>query len=223
MSEKYINYPLDKIQALPALEAIRKRPTMYAGPLDDPTLPARLILDGCCAALESAKKGEVSEISILITSDTRAIISDNGPGWSREIREPLAGGNALRLVPVPGTPWPVLMMTMLYACKDAKEEDTEDLCQMGITVVNALSAFAGVTIYDGDEGHHYGFERGNYTGQFSKKSHGILKGTEVHFDLDPTILGEDAKIDVAVLERAAEKYACAYGCTITVEDMRNNE
>ena len=209
MSEKHKDWSLSQIQALPPLQAIRKRPTMYAGPLDEPTLASRLILDGCCAALESAQKGEVSKIRIEILTDSSAVIADDGPGWDTTPRKC-------------GTPWPVLMMTAIYACKMAKEESTEDLCVMGITVANALSSRARVSVTVGEHEYEYNFKEGNFTGQIEVRGDTKVKGTRILFELDTSILVEP-KLDAEYLGSVIEKYSCAYGCHIEVIDLRDED
>jgi DNA gyrase/topoisomerase IV subunit B len=56
MSDKY---SAADIQVLTGLEAIRKRPSMYVGPLDDSTLLSKLVIESCCMAFADAKRGLV--------------------------------------------------------------------------------------------------------------------------------------------------------------------
>jgi DNA gyrase/topoisomerase IV subunit B len=226
-------YDASKIQVLEPLEAIRKRPAMYAGPLDDPTLPSRLILESCCIALESAKKGEVTEISIDILSDNSARVKDNGPGWPTGMAK--CGKN-----------WVYLIMTAIAGCREMKDEADKHLCQMGITVTNALSSWVRVDIwkppvivepdtwldkakslfglYDSykERGSHFqmDFCRGEFEGHLEgTPGYRNKKGTEIYFELDTSILGE-VKLDADYIRETVKKYACAFGCTITVRDHR---
>lgn len=226
-------YDTSKIQMLTVMEAVRKRPAMYAGPLDDPTLASRLIIESCCIALESAKKGETTEISIDILADDCARVKDNGPGWPTGMRK--CGKN-----------WVLLIMTEIAGCREMKAEEDQHLCMMGITITNALSRFARVDIwkppvivepdnwldkarsffglYDSykERGSHfqmdfcYGEFEGHLKGTPGRPN---KKGTEILFELDTSILG-DVKLDADYIRETVKKYACAYGCTITVRDHR---
>jgi DNA gyrase/topoisomerase IV subunit B len=207
MSDK--KYDVSKIQALTALEAIRKRPGMYVGALDDPTLASRLILEGCCASLESAKNDETTEITIEITNDFTATITDNGPGW------PLSREGC-------DIPWPIAMMTRIYACKEAKlDAEAEGFCHMGITVTVALSAISTVTIHRENKRWSATLEYGSYQGYEESCPVNKPSGTELLFVLDTGIL-KDVRIDADYLKEVAAKYSCAYDCDIKVVDHRKS-
>lgn len=198
---------VSKIQCLTALEAIRKRPSMYVGPLDDPTLASRLIIEGCCASLESVVNGEATEITIDIKNDFTAMITDNGPGW------PLSKEGC-------SIPWPVAMMTRIYACKEAKlDADAEGFCQMGITVTVALSAESSVTIHRDNKKWSAFLEYGSYQGYEERGPVNKPTGTELLFVLDTGLL-PDVKLDADYLREIAAKYSCAYDCDIKVVGHR---
>lgn len=206
---------LADIKPLRGNEAIRKRPGMYVGPLEDPTLASRLILEGCCMALDSAKKGEVTEIVIDIKNDFTATIKDNGPGWEMY---KYYGGNYDK-------PWPVVLMTSLFACKEAKlDAEAEGFCQMGIAVTCALSACSSVTIHRDEKQWEGVFKYGEYQGYEERyQVRNLYKntGTELLFVLDTGLI-KNAKLDAGYIKETVKKYACAYDCDIKVVDHRKD-
>jgi DNA gyrase/topoisomerase IV subunit B len=217
-------YNARDIQVLSGCEAIRKRPGMYVGPLDDPTLLSRLVLEGCCIAFADAKAEKVKSIRIEVISDMDVRITDDGPGWPTEMRKG-------------GKPIPVSFFQDLYACRDAKDPEDEGFCKIGISVANALSCFAQIEIrkqteheYFGtvEEHHEFDFTKGeclaHSSAQWSfKKVEGSLypigkTGTSLLFEFDETIL--KGAIDADYLREAVKGFACSLGIDIVVKDDR---
>ena len=128
----------DDIQTIDAMTAIRRRPEMYVGPLNDPAAINTLLTEALCIAVDNATSGCATEIAITIREDGSASVRDNGPGLNVDIVHD--GMTAIEM-----------LLTQLYACRDAKRNKiNESLCGVGIVVTNALSEWLSVeTVQDG--------------------------------------------------------------------------
>lgn len=68
------------IQILPESEAARRRPEMFVGPLQNRLLPNVLLREALCCARDDALLGLCSTVEVMLASDGRARIRDDGPG-----------------------------------------------------------------------------------------------------------------------------------------------
>lgn len=67
-----------KIEVLTAMEAVRRRPAMYVGDMQDPSLPARLLMQALCHAADCAMDGECSRVEIRIDGQDVEVEYDAG-------------------------------------------------------------------------------------------------------------------------------------------------
>ncbi len=67
-----MGYDQGKIQLVTAAEAIRGRPAMFVGPLDDPSLFNRLIQESLCIAADEALSGHARGSASRSTETTRS-------------------------------------------------------------------------------------------------------------------------------------------------------
>lgn len=203
--EKY-NFPnIDSIEVLTGLQAIRRRPSMYIGDLNNPKVLTKLIIESMCLsrALACDEDGSVKHIEVTINGN-EVTISDDGPGVSME-----PSSN-------PSLSFLELLLTVLFACKELKHEKTKDLCDVGIVITNALSEFftAVNTV--------------NYKRYVISYTHGELKagpalsdfpsehnGLTLHFKFDKAIFG-DLKIDKEDVITEIEKMKAATSANITL-------
>lgn len=215
------------IKVLSGCEAIRKRPSMYVGDLDDPTLLSRLVIEGCCVSFADAKRGLVKNITITVIDDMIVSIQDDGPGWDTGVRKG-------------GKPIPVSLMQDIHACRNDKEPEDEGFCKMGISVANALSKYARIDIFKTKDHDFFGsieefceyeFERGEcitaaetssyYSADHTEAAPPDNKeiGTYLLFDFDDSIL-KDGAIDTDFLRQKAEEVASCYDVNMVVKDQR---
>lgn len=61
-----------EIEALEGLEAVRRRPALYLGALDDPLLATRLLLEAFCIARDEAVSGACTRVTIELRENRRA-------------------------------------------------------------------------------------------------------------------------------------------------------
>src|SRR4051794_37757225 len=62
-------YAADVIEVLASPEAIRRRPAMYLGPVDDPLAATRLLRESLCLALDAACCGACTRIDVTLHRD----------------------------------------------------------------------------------------------------------------------------------------------------------
>ncbi|MBZ5709930.1 ATP-binding protein [Nannocystis pusilla] len=73
-------YTADMIQVLSVREAVRKRPGMYIGPLDDGTAPLRLLLEVVANAIRQIQRGRCTRVDVRVEADDFVTVTDDGPG-----------------------------------------------------------------------------------------------------------------------------------------------
>lgn len=172
-----MTFTAEDIEVLSGLEAVRRRPAMYVGPLDDPTVANRLLQEMLCVALDDAASGLCRRLQVRIAFDGVAEIADDGPGWPVEKD---ATGMALA----------ESYMTTLLACRKAKVDASagESLCRAGLAVTNALSERCALTTCrDGWEWRQE-YRQGIATSDFVRTGPAELNGTRLSFRLDATLL-----------------------------------
>lgn len=73
-------YTADMIQVLTLREAVRKRPGMYIGPLDDGMAPLRLLLEVVANAIAQIQLGRCTRVEVRVEADDFVTVVDDGPG-----------------------------------------------------------------------------------------------------------------------------------------------
>ena len=193
-----LNFDGFEIKVLSTMEAIRKRPTMYVGILEDPKLFTKLIIEAMCLSRARAVDGQVTDIIVSLTDNNEVTISDNGCGMSMEPHiKYLSGafGDKSLLEK---------LLTELHACKNIKHDDIQSFCENGIVVVNALSEYFSVT----NKINNLAYIIRYVEGELEKSpyiSHPVThEGLVFNFKFDPKIFGElkvDRKHLIAEIEK----------------------
>jgi DNA gyrase subunit B len=173
-----MGYNAGNIQVLSGNEAIRRRPSMYIGPLDDPTLLNRLIQEALCVAVDEAVSGYCTEIHVEVHPGGQARVRDNGRGLPTK---PTSEGQPLAEV----------LLTKLFACRDRKQnpEVSALCCDAGLVVTNALSEWLVVKNYREGVCWVQEYRRGEPLAPFRRESETTETGLEFTFQPDKTILG----------------------------------
>lgn len=206
-------YTADDIQVLEGLEAVRKRPGMYIGSTGPGGLH-HLVYEIVDNAIDEALAGYCTEIKVNILPDNVIEVTDNGRGIPTGIH-PKEGISAATVV-----------YTILHAggkFGGGGYKVSGGLHGVGASVVNALSEWLELTVYDGKNIHFQHFDRGNYTEQLKVIGETDKTGTVVKFKADHEIF-HDVNYDyTTLLDRMREQAFLNGGIKIELYDRRDPE
>lgn len=207
------NYGADEIQVLEGLEAVRKRPGMYIGSTGPRGLH-HLVYEIVDNAIDEALAGHCDEINVSILPDNIIEVTDNGRGIPTGIHAK-EGISAATVV-----------YTILHAggkFGGGGYKMAGGLHGVGASVVNALSEWLELTIYDGENIHFQLFERGAYKKPMKIIGQTQEKGTMVRFKADHEIF-ENTEFEYdTILTRLREQAFLNAGIKINVKDLRKPE
>ncbi|MEG2429564.1 MAG: ATP-binding protein, partial [Oscillospiraceae bacterium] len=204
------NYGAEEIQVLEGLEAVRKRPGMYIGSTGPRGLH-HLVYEIVDNAIDEALAGYCNEINIEILPDEIIKVTDNGRGIPTGIHAK-EGISAATVV-----------YTILHAggkFGGGGYKMAGGLHGVGASVVNALSEWLELTIYDGEHIHFQRFERGKYCEQLKIIGDTTKKGTSVSFKADYEIFSEICFEFDILLTRMREQAFLNAGIKIVLTDKR---
>ena len=204
-------YDAEDIQILEGLEAVRKRPGMYIGSTG-PSGLHHLVYEIVDNAIDEALAGYCTEIEVQILPDNIIQVSDNGRGIPTGIH-PKEGISAATVV-----------YTILHAggkFGGGGYKVSGGLHGVGASVVNALSEWLELTVYDGKNVHFQHFDRGSYTEELKIIGDTDRTGTTVKFKADGQIF-HDLNYDYStLLDRMREQAFLNGGIQITISDRRD--
>jgi len=206
-------YGAEQIQVLEGLEPVRKRPGMYIGSTGPRGLH-HLVYEVVDNSVDEALAGHCDAIVVTLHADGSASVSDNGRGIPTDIH-PRTGRSALETV-----------LTVLHAggkFGSGGYKVSGGLHGVGISVVNALSAWVEVTVHRQGQEHRQRFERGVPIGtlESSPAADPGQTGTFVRFLPDLEIFSGGIAFDFSTL--AARLRELAYlngGVRIVFRDER---
>lgn len=206
------NYGGDQIQVLEGLEAVRKRPGMYIGSTGPKGLH-HLVYEIVDNAIDEALAGYCTEIEVEILSGDIIRVTDNGRGIPTGIhpKEKISAAT--------------VVYTILHAggkFGGGGYKVAGGLHGVGASVVNALSEYLELTVYDGKHIHFQRFDRGNYSEPLKIIGDTDKTGTSVLFKPDPEIFQETTVFDYeTLLKRLREQAFLNAGIKIIFTDKRN--
>ena len=206
------NYDENQIQVLEGLEAVRKRPGMYIGSTGPKGLH-HLVYEIVDNAIDEALAGYCTEIEVDILPDNIIRVTDNGRGIPTGIhpKEKISAAT--------------VVYTILHAggkFGGGGYKVAGGLHGVGASVVNALSEWLELTVYDGTNIHFQRFDRGSYSEPLKIIGETTKTGTSVSFKADPEIFTETTTYEYEILlKRLREQAFLNAGVKIIFTDMRN--
>ena len=212
MVDKQNDYNENQIQVLEGLEAVRKRPGMYIGSTGPKGLH-HLVYEIVDNAIDEALAGYCTEIEVEILPGDIIRVTDNGRGIPTGIhpKEKISAAT--------------VVYTILHAggkFGGGGYKVAGGLHGVGASVVNALSEYLELTVYDGTHIHFQRFDRGNYSEPLKIIGDTDKTGTSVLFKPDPEIFQETTVFDYeTLLKRLREQAFLNAGIKIIFTDKRN--
>lgn len=205
-------YNENQIQILEGLEAVRKRPGMYIGSTSSRGLH-HLVYEIVDNAVDEALAGHCSEINVSINKGNSIIVKDNGRGIPIGIH------------PQKGIPAVQVVFTILHAggkFGGGGYKVSGGLHGVGASVVNALSEWLTVKIYNDGKIYEQKYSRGDVLteltviGECDKN----ITGTEIEFKPDYEIFDELEYSYDTLKQRLQETAFLTKGIKIILKDLR---
>ncbi len=209
------SYTADDIQVLEGLEAVRLRPGMYIGSTSVRGLH-HLVWEIVDNGIDEALAGFANRIDVTIEPENIIAVRDNGRGMPVGIHEK-TGISAVETI-----------MTVLHAggkFGGGAYKVSGGLHGVGASVVNALSEWLEVTVYQDGKIYFIRFENGGHAVE-PLKIIGTTEetGTLVRFKADPTIFKDTTVYDYETLNSRLRQLAFLNkDIRLTLTDKRTSD
>ncbi len=201
MSENQnVDYSASNITVLEGLEAVRVRPAMYIGDVNERGLH-HLVYEVVDNSIDEALAGFCSKIDVQINPDNSITVEDNGRGIPVDMHEK-EHRSALEVV-----------MTVLHAGGNG-------LHGVGVSCVNALSDHMIVQVFRNNTIYQQEYSKGKPLYAVKEVGSTDKQGTKITFHPDGSIFTvTEYKYDT-LLERMRELAYLNKGITIDITDLR---
>ena len=194
------HYDASDIQVLEGLEAVRKRPGMYIGTTSERGLH-HLVWEIVDNAIDEALAGYCDDIEVIINKDNSITVKDDGRGIPTAVH-PKTGLSTVETV-----------YTILHAggkFGGGGYKVSGGLHGVGASVVNALSKWVEVKVYQHGKVYYIRFENGGHTVEPLKvidECSPDRTGTTVTFKPDPEIFTETTVYNYETLKTRIRELA----------------
>jgi len=206
-------YGAESIKVLEGLEAVRKRPGMYIGDTAERGLH-HLVTEIVDNSVDEALAGHCTEINVVVLSDDRISVEDNGRGIPVDMH-PTEKRSALEVV-----------HTVLHAggkFEKSAYKVSGGLHGVGASVVNALSDEFEVEVHKNGKIYFQRYERGIPKTKVEERGKTNSKGTKTTFTPDSKIFPEIRFKYEIIAQYLREMAYLNAGLRIRLRDERINK
>jgi DNA gyrase subunit B len=212
--EQATEYNADNIQVLRGLEAVRKRPGMYIGNVEDGTALHHMVFEVVDNSVDEHLAGHCTEVTVVIRADGYVSVRDNGRGIPVELHKE-EGRSAAEVV-----------MTVLHAggkFDNSSYKVSGGLHGVGVSVVNALAEHLRMEIRRNGQLWMQEYSRGEALSALAAQRPTKSTGTFITFRPDPEVFGDQAFSFEILSRRLREMSFLNPGLTIEVVDERSDK
>ena len=207
-------YKAKSIKVLEGLDAVRKRPAMYIGSTGPGGLH-HLVYEVVDNSVDEALGGHCDHITITLNLDGSCTVEDNGRGIPTDIH-PTEKISAAEVV-----------LTKLHAGGKFDKDSYKfsgGLHGVGISVVNALSEWLELTVYQNGKIYKQRFKRGKPEASLKEVGETSKRGTTIQFMPDAKIFEETTAFSFDTLSaRLRELAFLNKKLRIVIIDERNEK
>ncbi len=212
-SQSDSHYDADQIRVLEGLEAVRKRPAMYIGSTGLDGLH-HMVYEVVDNSVDEHMAGFGNEILVVLQVDGSVMVADNGRGIPTGVHSTQKKSAA------------EVALTVLHAGGKFEEgayKVSGGLHGVGISVVNGLSEWLELEIWQNGEVFEQEYDRGKPRAPLTVTGKTKKRGTKVVFKADPLIFeAVDMSFDV-LAQRLRELAFLNKGLEITLKDERKDK